>query len=528
MMKPGNTTMRGVLAAVFLGLLALYALTAQRGVSWQDSGEFQRRARVGDLAGVEGVARAHPLYVACLHALTRTFPPSADLWAINAFSGLGMAVAAAVCVWLVWRMTGHTLASVGAGLLLGLSHMAWWMATAAEVYTWSLALLLMETAALYALIARPQPRTLWWLALISGIGLSVHNFALLSLPVWAMAAGWLMWRRALPVWAVGPAVVAWLAGASAFLALVAGSAFGSGRLAEALRDALFGGYQVQVLGLAPTLSWTLLIANLALFALSLASPLWVAAADGWRGIRHLEPRVFSVCLVALSGIHVLFFVRYFVPDQATFCLPTLGVASLWVGVGLAVRFERSGWPARTQVALVVAGLACLLAVPVGLATLARMYAWEPPRARVIPFRDEARYWLLPWKQAEHSADDFARAVHAQCGRNDVIYADSTAAGPLTVALLTKNEWQENPLVVTYYDRWTGDHEAWQAFLRRVAARPFYVVSPVPGYVPDSLLNGDFAFVKTGVLYRVHSNSHDGAETPYGVTTNGLETAKRRL
>jgi len=143
-------------------------------------------------------------------------------------------------------------------------------------------------------------------------------------------------------------------------------------------------------------------------------------------------------------------------------------------------------------------------VPVGLATLARVYAWEPPRARVIPFRDEARYWLLPWKQTEHSADDFARAVLAQCGRNDVIYADSTTAGPLSVAHLTKYERQEYPLVVTYYDRWTGDPEAWQAFLARVAARPFYVVSPVPGYVPDSLLNGDFTFVKTGVLYRVHS------------------------
>jgi len=38
--------------------------------------------------------------------------------------------------------------------------------------------------------------------------------------------------------------------------------------------------------------------------------------------------------------------------------------------------------------------------------------------------------------------------------------------------------------------------------RATPARPFYVVSPVRGYIPDSLLNGDFVFTKTGVLYRV--------------------------
>ncbi len=42
----------------------LYALTAQQGVSWQDSGMLQFRIVTGDYIGNLGLALAHPLYIA--------------------------------------------------------------------------------------------------------------------------------------------------------------------------------------------------------------------------------------------------------------------------------------------------------------------------------------------------------------------------------------------------------------------------------------------------------------------------------
>ena len=42
----------------------LYALTAQQGVSWQDSGMLQFRIVTGDYTGNLGLALAHPLYIA--------------------------------------------------------------------------------------------------------------------------------------------------------------------------------------------------------------------------------------------------------------------------------------------------------------------------------------------------------------------------------------------------------------------------------------------------------------------------------
>lgn len=512
-----------VAAVVGLALGVLYLLTAQRGVSWQDSGEFQRRAWLGDLAGVEGVARAHPLYVAALHAITRVFPPPLALWGVNAFSGLGMAVAAAACAWLVQRLTRNTLAAVVAGSLLGLAHMAWWMAAIAEVYTWSLALFLVETALLYAVLVHPQPRTLFWLALTSGLGLAVHHFALLSLPVWAGAALWLIRRRALPGWSLAPAAVAWLAGASPLLALVTGAVCGAGHPWEAINDALFGGsYRRQVLGLTPSLSPALVLGNLALFALSLASPLWAAAAYGWRRRHFPQPQAFTVCLALLTLIHVIFFARYFVPDQATFCLPTLGLMSIWVGVGLAAFFAQQKWSGPVCAAVVCAGLVCPILVYSGSAAIARACHWKAARARVLPFRDEARYWLLPWKNAEHSAVDFAQAALSQCGRKDVIYADSTAAGPLVVTLLTEPARRDRPRVVTYYDTWTQDPGAWSGFLAALADRPFHVVSPVPGYVPAGTLNQGWTFAPTGVLYRAQLTPVRAASdrAPGGSTCRG--------
>ena len=66
-----------VLAAFYL----LYAFTAQRGVSWQDSGEFQYRAFIGDYHWHSGIARAHPLYILLARGFAAGFAPASRLHA---------------------------------------------------------------------------------------------------------------------------------------------------------------------------------------------------------------------------------------------------------------------------------------------------------------------------------------------------------------------------------------------------------------------------------------------------------------
>ena len=84
----------------------LYGLTAQQGLSWQDSGMLQWRILTGDYIGNLGLALAHPLYI----AIGRVFSaccPLVRIWLLlNFCSGAGMAVTLAnvsVLGWLLYR-----------------------------------------------------------------------------------------------------------------------------------------------------------------------------------------------------------------------------------------------------------------------------------------------------------------------------------------------------------------------------------------------------------------------------------------
>jgi len=194
-------------------------------------------------------------------------------------------------------------------------------------------------------------------------------------------------------------------------------------------------------------------------------------------------------------------VRYFVADQATFVLPTLGLLALWAGLGVAA----SSLSVRRLAVCVVAGAVCATAGPASICRAARRSGFEVRRARTLPFRDEACYWLVPWKQGEDSAERFVAAVGRQLGRGDVLLADATAAGPLLAARaagLLPDAWE----LVT---PWTGLSDSeWVSQVRAHAGR-VYVVSPVPGYTPQAILDAGVAFERDGVLHRIAERQGGG-------------------
>ena len=175
-------TWEAILFAVFL---AVYAVTAQRGVSWQDSGGFQYRILAGDYQGDSGIALAHPLYIFLAQKFAAVFLKEERFYAINLFSGLGLSLALVLLAHNVMRLTRSVRAAVMAVSVLGLAHMAWWLGTIAEVYTWSLAFLMAEVLCLIRYAENRDCR--WLIALfgVNGMHWSIHNVALLGLPVYA-------------------------------------------------------------------------------------------------------------------------------------------------------------------------------------------------------------------------------------------------------------------------------------------------------------------------------------------------------
>jgi len=481
----------------FLVFTVLYALTAQRGVSWQDSGEFQYRVVAGDFVWNSGIARAHPLYILGAKLFAACFPSSLTLYAVTLFSGLGMAAALALLAMLLWRLTVNRWATAVAVVTLGLSQMCWWMSTVAEVYTWSLAFLMAELLCLLNVCDAPKAKAVrWWLALafVNGLHASLHNVALLNLPVYGVlfVVMCLTQRQGCRrYYAVLACALAWLAGAALLVWLFCVE-LKTHTLGATLRSLLFGyGYDGVVLG-AGRVNGRLAFFNLALAGVSLASPCWLFVVRGMKA--SCAQAAFKRCLLALTCIHFVFWIRYFVPDQATFVLPTLGLLAVWLGLGCAI----TPLKAKTLCVCLAVGAACQIAAPPLLCRVASRCGIA--QTRTLPFRQDIPYWLLPWKHHETSAQQFVDETGKMLHDGDVLFADSTSAGPLMAVRVA----QASPCAWPLISPWTGETEAALLALTRQQGGRVFVVSPVRGYAPAALLETK-RFEREGILYRVLEN-----------------------
>lgn len=512
-------------ARAWLGLfgaaLALYTLTLQRECGWQDSGWFQYRAVVepyvvSDYTADLGLALGHPTYIALLRGVARLFA-AWPVWGVNWVSALGMAVAVANVGFLTFLLTGRRsrFPGVAAGVLLACSHVVWWLSTIAEVYTCVAALLTTELICLLALAERPTPLKACLLAALAGLHWGFHNFALLALPVYACVCLWLVLRRRLAAAVLFALPVCFLAGAWPNVRMIADFAGEAGWRA-ALVSALVGKYSPEVLCLAPR--WLAMVKlNAALFSLNFLNPGWLLFVVGlWRcGV--CERRWDRALLLAVLAAHGLFFVRYFVADQALFAVPTLTLMAVVAGIGAEGLARRHvlGAPARAAL------LALLAALPVfgylGVNRLLHVSRFAVSNRRVLPFRDEMRYWALPWKHDENSACRFREAALAETEPDAVVVADSTAVIVLELEKMLNPGRVGARVFLENRERISvrPDAQLLSDFYRANDRRAWYTVTPLRGYLADCFLDGSFTFEKRGALYRIlpAAGRPDGSREP---------------
>lgn len=336
---------------ILLGFFALYALTAQHGAGWGDSAEFQDWIfnRTEFVCGSQ-FSNAHPFYVVLCRLIAPT-PFAVTL--VSAFFG-ALAVAG------FYLCTRRMAVSV----LFGLSHMLWWLSCVTEVQTLSLAMTAFETW--FVLEYFKSNRQLWLLgaALLAGLHLGVHNFAIIALPVYVFIA--VRERK----WWTAPC---WAAGASFWLYALATRGFS---------DVLFGSYGSSVFGLLPS-NWTITAFNFALAALSFAVPvILLRFKSGSASVSSSGPQTLYIKL--LLGVNAIFFVRYFVPDQSQFLLPTLFYTYLLIGK-IDIRRNRFVALVLIQVLLPVFAYLLVSQFPV------------PDWRTKHEGRDDAKYFCLPWR-----------------------------------------------------------------------------------------------------------------------------------
>lgn len=337
--------------ALSVGFFLLYALTAQRGWGWGDSAEFQDWV-LNQNAVICGphFSNAHPLYV-CFCRLVAGSPFAVTL--VSSFFG-------ALSVGGLFLCTRR----FGLSVVFGLSHMLWWNSCLAEVQTMNLAFTAFEAFLLLRFLDCGEWKWFAGLVLLNGIHLSAHNLALLAVPVYA-AAFLVRARGRRLAWALLFAAL-WACGACGWI----WAAWTRG-----LADVLVGAYGGRVFGLLPA-NWALTAFNFALASLSFFAP---SAIWWWTRCR---PK--NVFVWALFAVNSLFWMKYFVPDQATFLLPTLFFAYVLVSCAELGRKR--------------------LVVLAALQLLLPLMAWQalemlprPDWKSAHEGRNDAAYFALPWK-----------------------------------------------------------------------------------------------------------------------------------
>ncbi|MBO7687532.1 MAG: DUF2723 domain-containing protein [Kiritimatiellae bacterium] len=496
----------------------LYLATAQRGVGWQDSGGFQASAFVpakqfvAEYAVNGNLAIAHPAYVALARMAVSFFRGSPAL-AVNAVSSVCMAAAVAN-VWLLSLLTfarGRKQTAAVAATLFGMAHMPWWMATIAEVYATSAMMLSAELLiflcalkdwngerlAAYGLSAR-ETRGLAYVLLAAATGLhfSVHGFAVLAWPVYAITFFRQALRREVS-WKIAPmALFAWLLGLLPLGSLVFARAEVTS-LSEAIANLLVGNaYSQEVLSLGQR--WRgCFLANMGIFSLNFLNPAWILAGIGVCTARSRFANAVRMILV----IHFAFFIRYFVADQATFAIPTLLLFSLFAAEGMA-RLTAS---AKTAAALFIAtALVPPVAYAAANAAIHRIRPGVMERRVATPLRDDIRYWAIPWKHDEDSAERFAEEIVETTENDAIIVADITVASALDAYFHAHPESLGRRKIVSRLSSLVNDYDpsfSFQAVLNRYSDRSWYVVRPFPGYVPNNGLL-DREYEKHGSMYRM--------------------------
>jgi len=386
---------------VFVFAAALYGLTCNRGVQWQDSGQHIFRVVAQEPINPLGLALSHPLH----HYLAR-FAVALDLaepcFAVTLVSALAAALAVANTFGCVATPTRSLLAAAFAAASLAIAHTFWQMATRAETYTLAAALLSAELWCLVIFLRSYRPGFLCAAFLFNGLGISNHLLAALTTPVLGVVLVWAVVRNRMRVRSLAVACALWLLGSLPYVVLVFGEWMRTGDATATLRSAFFGhGFGDEALNTSISARATL--TSLAFIGLNFPNLLLPFAVYGAaRAVALRSTPVVKQALLIGLAIHAVFVLRYPIVDQYTFFVPMYVFLAIFAGLGFA--------HVQRRVLLAVA-FALLLLTPAFYAVLpnvARRFDVLSDVERRRPYRDDYVYLFTPWSIADQSAEQMSR------------------------------------------------------------------------------------------------------------------------
>ena len=510
---------------VLIAATALYVFTCAPGVVWQDSGVIQYRIWHNDIQGHLGLALSHPLYYIIAIA-AKKIPLEEFAYRINVMNAVisALAVANLFLLLRLWfdiprqisvdekktadssgLINSNSSSGAGWAALLGaatlaLSHTFWWHATVPETYNLAVALLLAELIMLLQYAKTSRKRYLYFLALLNGLAVANHMLACLAFACYFVFIVTLVIKKQIKLRDLVAMALLWIAGALPYEYLIIKNIQQSDDFWGTLASAAFGTrWRGDVLN--TTLTVQIIKENLMYIALNFPTPNILLFFVGVLCLYKFSPkRWFAHIILALLILFFAFAFRYTVPDRYAFFIPFYCIVSLLIGVGV---YKFSNRESRAIVYLFVIFVLATVPVYIMAPKIAERWEIKISGRRIIPYRDDDKYFLRPWKMGYKGAEKFAVEALYTVKPLSVIYADATTAPPLLYAQEVQNQRLGDYIKIVSS---IGSSENSPEFNERtieklLSERAVYVVSPDRGYCPDFLL-GRYGFEPVGVLWRI--------------------------
>ena len=483
---------------VLCAALALYIFSCAPGALWQDSGLIQYRIWHNDIEGFFGLAVSHPLFY-ILAIGVKYIPVGEFAHRINLVSSIAAAFAVANMFLLVRLWLGRNLPALVAALTLAVSHTFWRHASIIETYTLWAALFLAELIMLLQYTRTRRMHYLYWLGLLNGLSIAVHMLASIPLICYAVFITFLLFKKEINIRNLGIIVLLWVFGALPYEYLIVKNIIQTGDLPGTLASAAFGNrWQAAVLN--TSLSIGMIKDNFSYILLNFPTPNFLLFFAGCFGLLKISPsRGFRNIILALTALFFLFAFRYTVPDRYAFFIPFYCLVSILIGLGADILLVHKNLKIPKFLVLFF----CIL--PAGIYTvlpsLAKKMQLNIGTRNDIPYRNDYKYFLQPWKTGYKGTELFANEALNLLEDNAVIYADTTTVGPLLYLQEVKGKRPDVKIVSGSINSKDAPKFNEQTISQLLKAGHVYVASNKPGYCPQFVLD-NYDFIKKGILWQV--------------------------
>jgi len=485
--------------------LVLYAVSCAPGALWQDSGLIQYRIWHNDIEGFLGLAISHPLFY--ILAIVAKYVPLGEFgYRVNLVSAVAAAVAVANLFLFVRLWLGRNFPAVIAALTLALSHTFWAHASIIETYTLWAALFFAELIMLLEFTKTRQVRYLYWLGLLNGLAIADHMLASMPLLCYSVFLIVLLLRKEIQFRHLGIVILCWIIGALPYEYLIIKSIIQTKDIAGTLASAAFANsWQGDVLN--TSLSAKIIKENILFILLNFPTPNIVLFFAGCFAIfRFSTSRALRNVLLGVAILFFVFAFRYTVPDRYAFFIPFYCMASVFIGLGTHLFQKHIGGKVLGPLVSVFSLLP--IGVYAAAPALAEKMQFSIGTRGDIPYRDDYRYFLQPWRTGDRGAERFAQEALEVKEKEAIIYADLTTVGPLLYAQQVQRKRPDVKIVSGVIKSENAPRFDEQTFERLLKERAVYVVSRRPGYCPAFVLD-NYDLVPAGVLWRVVERKKNG-------------------